>query len=381
MYWHTRVWRENEPAGRGKTEKIELPENVPIGSIILHGTAKKTAANPMAALAKWRLLDYIGDISVIGDGRTVVKHVPASVITAMTLYDQGVLPPHQFREYSQDTDRVVLLLNFGRYLHDPEMYLPANKFDSLELRVENLATSTYFQQDIGLDILTIQPAGAGVPASKGFMRTETYRSWNTVNDERKHVKLPTKLPIRRIMLQAIPPLDDDEIEKTNLFNLMYDIKITFKSGDVEFYNGDLEWLIHKNVLETGLMPMTNGWIYHTADKGFNVGLGYVQSMAGLAGSDDGAASAVIPTVQRDRSSRTQKPETYEANNPYAWLAIGLAPEGVVLIPFDYLPDPTTWLDPAVQKDVDLEIHTRDMGDNYAEVTDGINRVILDRLDK
>jgi len=374
MFWHSRVFKEAQTVTRNAVTKFDIPENVPLGSIFLEITCKKAAGNPMGGINKWRLIDYLDSIDVYANGSTVIKSVPAQVIAAQNVFDGAGYPPHQFREYSQDTDRVYILLNFGRYYHDPEMYLPAGRFDSLELRINFSGTSTYWGEDASLDIILEQPSGAGVPASRGYIRSEVWREWTTVADEWKYFTMPTEYIIRRIILQAIPDVDSDYIEKTNMFNLMDEIRLAQKAGDVEIYHNGLSYLARMNAIELGGLLRTQGWIYHTADKGFNVGLGYVYAMVTSSGSRDGAGSATIPTVEGDRNSFTQKAETYEADSPIGFEAIGLCPECCVAFRFDHDPDPMTWLDPRAVGDVLLDIHTR----NASSAAGGTNRVILDR---
>jgi len=53
-----------------------------------------------------------------------------------------------------------------------------------------------------------------------------------------------------------------------------------------------------------------------ADQGRNIGLGYVLGGAWGSGSQDGAVSGTLPTLEGMRTSFTQKPETYEADSTY-----------------------------------------------------------------
>lgn len=375
MYWHDRVFKEAQTVTRDADTTFELPENVPIGSLFLEMTCKKTAGNPMGAINKWRLLDYIDGITMMGDGTTKLCNVSAEILAAFNQFDQGGNGQGQFREYSQDTDRVWLMLNFGRHFHDPEMYIPANRFDSIDLTISFNATSTYFQENIAMDILIAQPSGVGVPASKGFLVKERWREWTTVADEWKYLKLPKENVIRRVLLQAVPNVDANYVESTNLFNLMDEIKLRLQNGDLEVYHNGLSYLARLNSFQYGGPFRAGGWIYHTADKGFNCGLGYVYRIVGTSGSRDGAASATIPTPEGDRNSFTQKMETYEADSPFAFEAVGLAPECCVVYPFDEDPDPITWLNPDTEGTVHLDIHTR----NASSAADGKNKVVLDYL--
>ncbi len=112
-----------------------------------------------------------------------------------------------------------------------------------------------------------------------------------------------------------------------------------------------------------------------ADKGVNIGIGYVTMAAHGAGSQDGAGAATIPTMESGRTSFTQKPETYEADSPICLMVGGMAYHGTVVFPFDEEPGIDDWLDPDLRKTVKLDIHTRD----HADTVDGTLRIVLDRL--
>lgn len=374
MFWHKRVYKTGLTVTRNAVTKFELPANVPIGSIWLKLVAQVEAANPMAALAKWRLVDYVDSIDIIANGSTIVKSLPGTVLSALNVYDQGSFPGHQEREYSQPYVRNNYLINLGRYFRDRGMYIPANYYDSLDLEIDFSGTSTYFQSDPTLDIVIEQPEGSGVPGSIGFMRTEVWREWTTVSDEWKYLTLPTQYDIRRILVQAWPDLDADELEETNITNIAKDIKLTLKNGTVEVFENGFDTLMKHESQCYGGPFQAHGHIYHTADKGWYSGLGYVINQQIAPATKDGAVAGTVPTIEADRNTGTQKMETYAADEPVPFLVTGFAPFHCVRIPFDDDLDPSTWLNPSAEGDVDLNIHTRS-GATYA---DGTIKVILDR---
>lgn len=374
MYWSYRYWGQNRTVTRGTTTLIELPTSVSYGGIFLRFQCRKASGNPLGSSAYWRLIDYVSEINLIGNGKTVLKSLPATAYHAQAVFDKMGFPPRQFREYSQDIERFVTYVNFGRFFQDPEMYLPANAFNSLEMTIKFDGTSSDWQEDIALDIVFIQPSGSGVPASKGIIRSEVFRNITCEQDKEHPVTMPTGYPIRRIILQTLPALNEYGLEKTSIYNHLYNLKLTLKSGDVTVYDGPSTILSRCNALTLGGVPPTMGWIYHTADYGFYTGLGYVYTVAGLSGSRDGAASGTVPTIEGDRNSCTQKPESYEADSPFSFVAWGEMPESCVMFPFDHDLDPATWLNPEIEKDVDLVIKNR----NTSDVDGGLIRVILDR---
>jgi hypothetical protein len=374
MYWQKEIIRDSVSLDLNSTYKLDLPETGILNSLMLYVVGRHQTGNPTGSINLWRPRDYIDNISVIANGATVVKSLTARQLAFLTMLDQKVVPPAKWIEYSQNYNREVYLLNFGRFFGDKEMGLDLSKFDSVELQVKNVMTNTYFQS-LTLTIVAnyLREAAGGLV---GYMRTENWRSWTTVADETKYLDLPTEHVIRRIALQALPDVDSTtKMAKTTFWNLMYDIEANLKTGVLRMYKGGLEKLAFINAFEIGLIPQTAGFIYHAADKGFEVGVGYPWFATVGANTKDDAGAAVIPTMSSEENTNTQKMETYEGDTTPAWVVNGLAYENCVLLPFDQDPNPYTWLDPEANKVVQLNIKTR----NDSNAAGGTNNVVLDRL--
>ena len=117
-----------------------------------------------------------------------------------------------------------------------------------------------------------------------------------------------------------------------------------------------------------------------AMKGFNVGIGYVDGRAATTGARDEVAAQAAVNIDGNRTDATQKFWTEPVNYPAEFIFTGIAPEGVCGFLFDSDPEPRTWLDLAVEKQVKLEMKTRmyvsPAPDDYS---DGYIRILLDRL--
>ncbi len=374
MYFQDEYIRENAQAEREATYKLDLPDTGLLGSLLLRLTGRTETGNPTASTHKWRLIDYLDKIEVILNGATVCKSLSGAQCQYLSFLDQKVVSPGKWLEYSQPTLKEYILINFGRYFNDPELALHLDNFRSVELHITNSCNSTIFQDDLRWSVLAHwlrEPTGPPL----GYMRSEEWRSWSTLAGETKYFDLPTEHTLRRIMLQATPAVDDNCLEKTNLFNLMDDIELSFQTGILRVFKGGLDDLLYQNVLDTGVQPVTGGWVYHTPDKGFNVGLGYVDAVATAAGSLTEGGAVTIPTVQGTRNSFTQKAETYEADVLIGFLAKGIAYHNCGVFRFDHDQNPVTWLDPNARRTVQLNIHTRD----HADAEGGTNAIVLDRF--
>ena len=374
MYFQQEYLRESVAATRNDTYKLDLPDTGVLSSILLRLHGKPATGNPFASQNKWRLIDFIDKIEVILNGATICKSLTGMQAQFLAFMDQKVVAPSKWLEYSGPTLREYILINFGRFYGDTQYGLDLSRFASAELQITNSCDTTNWQDDLKWTILANWIREPETPPA-GYMRSETWRTWTTVADETQYLDLPTEHVLRRIVLQAIPAVDTSYLEKTSLFNLMDDIELSLQTGVLRVYKGGLDDLLYLNLLDLGVEPITGGWVYHSADYGFNVGLGYVDAMAIAAGTKDDAEAATIPTIEGDRNSFTQKMESYEADTLVGFLAKGVAYHNCGYFRFDHNPDPRTWLDPAARRSVQLNIHTK----NSSSAAGGTNHVVLDRL--
>lgn len=373
MFWREQYKREADTLTLNQTYKEDLSDQGMLGSLFLRISGTGVSDLKQATGGKWRLLDYIDEINIIADGTRYIKKITGLQADAICFFDQGMMPPHRLRNYGAASQWLYFLINFGRYLYDPEMGLDLGKFSKVELQVKLSATSSEFAANPAITFIELlKMDGGGFPL--GYMKSEEFKSWTTVQNAWEYTDLPTLLKLRRILLQLRPALDSDMRQKTNIFNMADDVEFTFKSGDVKIFKGGIDDLVHRNIFEVGRWVETYHQPYIAADKGFYTGVGYVIGRTGISGSKDGAVSAVIPTIEADDANDTQRMEAYEADSPVQYHVAGLAPHGCVQFKFDQELDPATWLDLVAQKTVKLDVHTRD----HADAASGTNYIILER---
>jgi len=373
MFWQREYVRENVSMDLNGTYKLDLPEHGLLGSLLLRITGSEASGYGQSG-GDWRIVDEISKITVLLNGATICKSLTGYQAQALAAHDQGVIPPGHWQNYATNMQSEYFLINFGRWLFDLEVGLDLAKFNNVELQVENTATASDFS-DLTISVLGYYLRDAGAGGFAGYMRSEEWRSWTTVADETKYNDLPTEYILRRILLQAIPAVDSDNVEKTNMANLMDDIELSLDTGVIRVFKGGIDDLMRENFLDTGKLYIVAGNSYMTADKGIDVSLGYVLGGAWGAGSADGAGAGTVATMETGRTSFTQKAETYEADSPIGWLFAGMSPFLTALFRFDWDYNPATWLDPDRRKTVKLDIHTR----NSSSAADGRNAIVLDRF--
>lgn len=374
MFWRHEYVREAVSMTLGGTYKLDLPQHGQLCSLFLRVTGTMVSGS-MVASADWRIIDEISKISILGDGATVIKSLTGYEVQALATFDQGVIPQGRWSNYAAASVNEHLLVNLGRFLYDPDFGLNLEKFNNVELQIENTATSGGATDwaDLTVSVLAVYKEEGGV--YPGYFRTEEWRAWTTVADETKYNDLPLEGRLRRILLQAIPSIDSAEVESTGMINLMDDIEFLLDTGRTRVYKGGIDDILRLNHLEIGKPFLTAGSLYFTADQGADISLGYVYGRAHGAGSQDGAGAATIATLEGDRTSFTQKQETAEADSPIQAMFLGLAPFLCLTVPFNDPWDPAAYLDLRSRATVALNIHTR----NSSSAASGRNAIVLDRL--
>ena len=373
MFMQREYVRENAAMTVNETYKLDLPEHGLLTSLLVRLSGNQVSPYGQGE-HDWRIIDKISKVAVLVNGATICKSLTGYQVKSLEYYDQGVIAPGSWRNYASNTQFEYLLINFGRYMGDPDFGLDLSKFANVELQITNTATAASFSS-LTVSVLGLYLRAAPSGQFKGYMRTEEWRAWTTVSDETKYNDLPVEHLIRRVLLQAIPDQDADFNNETDMSNLMDDIDLGLDTGQVRVYKGGLDDLMRENYLDIGKPVITGGQSYMLADDGIDTGVGRAFTFVGGSVSKDGAGSATIPTLTADELSGTIKPETYEADSPINFISIGMSPFYVAQFDFNLAWDVQNWLDPNARKTVKLDIHTRS-GAAYA---DGRNAVVLDRL--
>jgi hypothetical protein len=380
MFHRLQKYRTSVAMTRNETYKVDLPAQGSLSFIAWEIWAQQGSGAPFqaTALGKWRAIDYIDNVIVRANGRSDIVNVPGRVQNYLTWLDQGAVAYDVLREYSAASQVSRGMINFGRRAWDPLFCLDLAQYDNIEFNLTNSWADTYWQGSPTLTLILGFLDGVGAPKSSQFFRKETWRTYTSIQDGREYLEVPVALPVRRVGFQIDPNRDGTTgVATTAITNVLYDLKMTFKSGALTPFDGRLSDLIHQNYYEIGKPAITWGAEYHNADRAFSVGIGDVRGRAGISGARDDAGSSTVPTLMGDENTPYQKPETYEADSPIDWVAIGAAYEHCAHFEFgDGFPE-VSLLDASRNGEgiVELELHTR----NASSAASGTVRVFLDRL--
>jgi len=365
--------REAVTMTRNSTLKLDLPGEGQLSALLLKITGNCTSGATLTA-TPWRIQDHISNILVLANGATPIKSYSAPLAQYTAWLSQGLVPPHFWRNYAENTQMEYLWVLFGRRIGDEQYGLDLEAFSSMELQITNTATSTYYSTDFTVSVL--QAFMRDMPGKFGsHIRTLNWREWTTVSDETKYYLLPSEFPLRGIHLRALPD-ETSGVNDCNCANLMDDIDFSLNGGTKQVYKGGLDDLMVLRYMERGAEIHTHGLIDRTADYGLDFSVGRAWGRSIGSGSKDDAVSSVIPTIESDQTDGSIKPEAREADSPIEIGVTGMAYQYTV--PLLHVPDceADKMIQPITKDgEVRLNLHTRS-GAAYA---DGTNTVMLEQV--
>ena len=375
MYLQHVIERDGAYMARSATYKLDLPKNGILSSLHLFIGGDEVSGFGSSG-GRWRLIDGITRVELLANASTPIKSMTGREAQVQAFWDSGKVAADVWRNYASNTQFASILLNMGRRLNDPYFALDLSRYNSVTLQVTNDLTSSEFSDTLSITVLATYLRDVAAGQIKGYLRTEEYRSWLTVKNAWEYNELPTDLIVRRILLQCDPAHTIANRADTTFTNLADDIRLAIKTRTNDVYRGSASQYMRLNHYMAPGEVMTHGLLYAPADVGLSFDVGYPSGWAGISGSKDGSPSTVVPTIDPGETADTVKPESYEADSPISVFVRGQGYMNTLMVPFDVNPDdPSTWLDPEANKQVTLDVHTR----NSDSADNGYNRIVLDRL--
>jgi len=378
MLWQREILRSGVSMTFNQTFELDLPKNGLLGSLVLYLRSPQNA-QPFLTAVRWRLLDYISKIEVIGDGAEVIKSFDGRQALASAYFDDLVLPTSMWRHYSNTPHRQWIPIHFGRWIMDELAGLDLSRFNQVTLKITNIATSTEFTTDITLDVVAYwvrESAGSFL----GYLREEEWRVWDPAAGTVEYNDLPVSLPIRRILLRNRPGVDTADVKNnSSMHRLMSDIDFTFRTGQVRVYKGSLEVLGWLSTSELRLIAETRGEVMRAADDHFNSDIGYVTSMIPAAAQVDDPAGVYPGTIVRaDTQLSSQLVWDVDGTSPVEFAARGFAYAHTLPLWWPRKDDLSDLLDPEAQKVAKVDI-TCASGTVAGNTANAQSAIVLSRL--
>ncbi len=380
MYRQIENFRTTVAVDRNDTYKVDLPKAGLLSWLSIDYKATEATGGPFqdVATGKWRILDYLTNISVVVNGRTSIVNVPADLLEFNTYLDNGIVSFDKEREYSQAVHNARLFINFGGWMWDKGRALDLSDYDNVELQVKNECATTQWQDANKVTLKLGWMRDHSLPGNKEFWQYELWRTLTTVADKWEYLTLPTGKKIRRIVTQVIPARDSTTgVSKDYPRNVVDEIKLQYKNGQNVVWDANIEELWHYNWQELGYENFTHGHIYHFASRGFDVGIGEVRGAASFAHATGSTVATVIPSREGDQDATTQNLKSYSADHPTDFLFRGAGYQSCGVFDYDRDYSGQDLLDPAktAMGDVLLDLHTY----NSANSASGTVKVALSRL--
>ncbi len=380
MYKHIENFRTTVAADRNDTYKVSLPKAGLLSFIRLDYKATQTGTTPFQSVTdgKWRILDYLDNISVVVNGRSSIVNVPGDMLAYNQYLDQGIVAFNKEREYSNATQNARLLINFGDFMWDKGKALDLSDYDDVEVQIKNSCATTQWADSNKVTLKLGWMRDHTLPGAKEFWQYEVWRSLTTVADKWEYLTLPTGKKIRRCVVQVKPARDTTYgVNKDYPRNVVDEMLLQYKNGAFTTFDGSIEDLWHVNWDELGFETFVHGHIYHANGIGFDVGIGEVRG-ASLSGTASGTTAAtVVPSREGDQDATTQRQYGYSADHAPDFMFRGAGYQSCGVFQWGEYGQQDDLLDPSKNGygDVLLNMHTK-IDSNSAS---GTVKVALNRL--
>jgi len=374
MYFQREKIRKAGTFPVGGTYTLELPDHGLLGSIMIH-VYGGAVTDSMIAVEKWRMVDYINKIEIIGNGSEIIKSVNGRVGKYLAWLDGGGGAPDKAHNYGSSTKRHHSVINFGRRLFDPDYGLDLGRWGSVEIKITNDAAAAQFTSAPSIDIICYWLREGSPSQFNGYFRTEQWREWTTVAAEKKYLELPPRHSLRRLILQTDPDVGGTMLAETTLYNVAYGIELSIRSGKLKVFDDTLRDLWYENYFHMGRDVLQAIEPYHTQDYGIRTGVGQMLGAGGVRIPHNGVQDTATPSLHPGLDSSTIARMTDTDSDQDSLLIMGLALENCAVIPFDQLGNPADYLDLKADGTVELMVETRDA----SSAADGNIVVITDRL--
>lgn len=373
MYLQREFLRTQAAMDRSGTYRVSLPQNGYVSSLLLV-FASTPVNDARLDVDKWRFMDFVDKIEILGNQATVIKSLTGRMAHVQQWLNGGALMHSQYHNYGTSTLRERIPLHFGRKYVDWEYGLDLSRWQDVELRITNSASSTYFADSLKVDVLLNYIRDVPGNPFKGYFKTEEWNNYYTVASEKKYLVLPVENKVRRILLQVDPSLDSSHNAQRTPYNTLDNIQLFLKTGQLKVWDGGLRYLWYDNLFCDGREQIVGAEAYHSSGKGIKVGLGQTFYKAGSRLMHGGSQSTYAEGVTPGEDSTTQKRLAGSDADQDSYLFAGISPEACAWFEFDTPDSPEGYLDPGQNKEVQLNYSIgSDTNDAGATI-----RTVLDR---
>ena len=178
------------------------------------------ATNGATSCIDHQIHDDVGVVEVV-DGSDVLESLSMLDWQALNFYHLGRIPHQDLKEVGGAVQMESIVIPFGRYPMDPELYLDARKFRNPQLRLTHSLTIDPvkgFTSGSGKLTVIAHVIEEGAAATRGFLMAKVQKAWTTAASGEEIASLPLDHPYRLLILRALKPLSQirDTIREVKL---------------------------------------------------------------------------------------------------------------------------------------------------------------------
>jgi len=241
LFWQQReIYKRGVISNEKSTVVIDLP-----GSNILSALTLNVEVTNGATAGDKYIQQGIKKVEVIADGSMEIVSLDGDELFLVSSVLSKHTVPNNITKNANATQRVTLLIPFGRYPGDPDYYLDCGKFTSLELRITfdyTVGDTGIVDESLYLEVIGLM-AMEGAPApQRGYFKTSRKVAFTTVASGDKVIDLPRKNLYRKL---AIAVIGETEAVSEGIERYQFDVNNAEKIIEV----GRILGLKYKNEIE------------------------------------------------------------------------------------------------------------------------------------
>lgn len=329
------------------TKIIDLRTSDPLSAIRLNFKAVNDATHNKSNFIN----DIITKIELV-DGSDQLLSLSMKEAQALEFRRTGKMPHMRPGESGGGDQEESVLLLFGRYLWDPEIWMDLTKFKNPQLKITTnisavraTGTNSFLTGSIKvtIDLLTIQE---GATAATNFMMAKNIYSFTSSDSGDEHIDMPVDYPYVGLLLRAYQEKHDPyhNISKLKLncdagkfIPFEKYVKDMYRIEEEDFGAGELRYFIYRKDAEE---------VFHilTQDPHYAFNPGIPGRIAGCYTSFNGWFKFNL---------RAHDNTPVAAEELTGVIIKGSCLHSTVHLPFGLRGDPATYFDPTKFGDIDL----------------------------
>lgn len=153
-----------------------------------------------------RVWEAIDRVEVIANGSEVLFSLEGRELEKWMYVWSRRRAPQVLTQVGSAVQEIVAFIPFGRFIGDPELYLPLERFQTVELRVQyspTISATTFATGTTTISaILYMWRQGAVGLRTRGYIRTTQFRSFTSAASGEDVTELPRRFPLLDILVFA-----------------------------------------------------------------------------------------------------------------------------------------------------------------------------------